>query len=89
MALQRFTVRLTQLRCILESDPGPSEPYLWVTLFRAWAGGAAVPDRAAGGDHAGLRRLPDRVRGQRFRRQRRWHPGRLSPPRASTWISTS
>jgi len=33
MALQRFTVRLTQLRCILESDPGPSEPYLWVTFF--------------------------------------------------------
>lgn len=33
MALQRFTIRLTQLRCILESDPGPSEPYLWVTYF--------------------------------------------------------
>jgi hypothetical protein len=33
MALQRFTIKLTQLRCIKESDPGPSEPYLWVTYF--------------------------------------------------------
>jgi hypothetical protein len=33
MATQRFTIRLTQLRCIKESDPGPSEPYLWVTYF--------------------------------------------------------
>ena len=33
MAMQRFTIRLTQLRCIKESDPGPSEPYLWVTYF--------------------------------------------------------
>jgi hypothetical protein len=33
MAMQRFTIKLTQLRCILESDPGPSEPYIWVTYF--------------------------------------------------------
>ena len=33
MALQRFTIKLTQLRCIKESDSGPSEPYLWVTYF--------------------------------------------------------
>jgi hypothetical protein len=33
MTQHRFTIRLTQLRCILESDPGPSEPYLWVTYF--------------------------------------------------------
>src|SRR5437667_4326117 len=33
MAKQRFTIKLTQLRCILESDPGPSEPYIWVTYF--------------------------------------------------------
>src|SRR6185436_16711655 len=33
MPVQRFTIKLTQLRCILESDPGPSEPYLWVTYF--------------------------------------------------------
>lgn len=33
MAMQRFTIKLTQLRCLLESDPGPSEPYLWVTYF--------------------------------------------------------
>jgi hypothetical protein len=33
MAIQRFTIKLTQLRCIKESDPGPSEPYIWVTYF--------------------------------------------------------
>lgn len=33
MALQRFTIKLTRLRCIKESDPGPSEPYIWVTYF--------------------------------------------------------
>jgi hypothetical protein len=33
MALQRFTIKLRQLRCLLESDAGPSEPYLWVTYF--------------------------------------------------------
>ena len=33
MAAQRFTIKLTQLRCIQESDPGPSEPYIWVTYF--------------------------------------------------------
>jgi hypothetical protein len=33
MAPQRFTIKLTQLRCIKESDPGPSEPYIWVTYF--------------------------------------------------------
>jgi len=33
MAKQRFTIKLTQLSCIKESDPGPSEPYLWVTYF--------------------------------------------------------
>lgn len=33
MTIQRVTIRLTQLRCIKESDPGPSEPYIWVTYF--------------------------------------------------------
>lgn len=33
MTTQRFTIKLTQLRCIKESDPGPSEPYIWVTYF--------------------------------------------------------
>src|SRR4051812_2940619 len=32
MAAQRFTISLTQLRCIKESE-GPSEPYIWVTYF--------------------------------------------------------
>jgi hypothetical protein len=45
MALQRFTIKLTQLRCILESDPGPSEPYLWVTYF---ALGPQVPQFQTG-----------------------------------------
>jgi hypothetical protein len=45
MAMQRFTIRLTQLRCILESDPGPSEPYLWVTYF---ALGPPVPQFQTG-----------------------------------------
>ncbi len=40
MAAQRFTIKLTTLRCIKESDPGPSEPYVWVTYF---ALGAPVP----------------------------------------------
>ena len=40
MAKQRFTIKLTQLRCIKESDPGPSEPYIWVTYF---ALGAQLP----------------------------------------------
>lgn len=33
MAMQRFTINLTQLRCIRESDAGPAEPYVWVTYF--------------------------------------------------------
>jgi hypothetical protein len=33
MAQRRFTIKLRQLRCLIESDPGPSEPYLWVTYF--------------------------------------------------------
>lgn len=33
MPTQRFTIKLTQLRCIKESDPGVSEPYIWVTYF--------------------------------------------------------
>jgi hypothetical protein len=34
MALQRVTLRLTQLRCITESDgSGSSEPYMWTTFF--------------------------------------------------------
>jgi hypothetical protein len=33
MALQRVTLRLTQLRCITQSESGGSEPYLWVTYF--------------------------------------------------------
>lgn len=33
MAIRRCTIKLTQLRCIKESDPGPSEPYIWVTYF--------------------------------------------------------
>jgi hypothetical protein len=33
MATQRFTLKIKQLRCIQESDPGPSEPYIWVTYF--------------------------------------------------------
>ncbi len=45
MALQRFTIRLTQLRCIGESDPGPSEPYIWVTYF---ALGPQVPQGQTG-----------------------------------------
>jgi hypothetical protein len=45
MALQRFTIKLTQLRCILESDPGPSEPYLWITYF---ALGPQVPQFQTG-----------------------------------------
>ena len=40
MALQRFSIKLTQLRCILESDSGSSEPYLWATYF---ALGPSVP----------------------------------------------
>lgn len=45
MAQQRLTIKLTQLRCILESDPGPSEPYLWVTYF---ALGPQVPQFQTG-----------------------------------------
>lgn len=45
MAPQRFTIRLTQLRCILESDSGPSEPYLWVTYF---ALGPSIPQFQTG-----------------------------------------
>lgn len=45
MALQRFTIKLTQLRCILESDSGPSEPYLWVTYF---ALGPSIPQFQTG-----------------------------------------
>jgi hypothetical protein len=45
MALQRFTIGLKQLHCILESDPGPSEPYLWVTYF---ALGPPVPQFQTG-----------------------------------------
>jgi hypothetical protein len=45
MTLQRFTIRLTHLRCIGESDPGPSEPYLWVTYF---ALGPQVPQGQTG-----------------------------------------
>jgi len=34
MALQRITLRLTELRCITQSEgSGGSEPYLWVTYF--------------------------------------------------------
>jgi hypothetical protein len=33
MALQRVTLRLTELRCITQSESGGSEPYLWVTYF--------------------------------------------------------
>jgi hypothetical protein len=33
MAKQRFTMKLKQLRCIQESDSGPSEPYIWATYF--------------------------------------------------------
>jgi hypothetical protein len=45
MAQQRFTIKLKQLRCILESDPGPAEPYLWVTYF---ALGPQVPQFQTG-----------------------------------------
>lgn len=34
MALQRVTLGMTELRCIVESDgSGSSEPYMWVTYF--------------------------------------------------------
>jgi hypothetical protein len=33
MALQRVTLRLTELRCLAQSESGGSEPYLWVTYF--------------------------------------------------------
>jgi hypothetical protein len=33
MPLQRATLRLTQLRCVTQSEDGGSEPYLWVTYF--------------------------------------------------------
>lgn len=45
MALQRYTIKLRQLRCLLESDSGPSEPYLWVTYF---ALGSLVPPSQTG-----------------------------------------
>jgi hypothetical protein len=38
MALQRVTLRLTELRCIKQSEgSGGSEPYLWVTYFAVGA----------------------------------------------------
>lgn len=37
MALQRVTLRLTELRCITQSESGGSEPYLWVTYFAVGA----------------------------------------------------
>lgn len=33
MALQRVTIRLTELRCLAQSESGGSEPYLWTTFF--------------------------------------------------------
>jgi hypothetical protein len=45
MALQRFTIKLTQLRCIKESDDGPAKPYIWVTYF---ALGPQVPQFQSG-----------------------------------------
>jgi hypothetical protein len=37
MALQRVTLRLTELRCITQSESGGSEPYLWATYFAVGA----------------------------------------------------
>jgi hypothetical protein len=33
MALQRVSLRLTELRCVAQSETGGSEPYLWTTYF--------------------------------------------------------
>lgn len=45
MAEKRVTFKLTQLRCLKESDSGPSEPYIWVTYF---ALGPQVPEFQTG-----------------------------------------
>ena len=39
MPMQRVTLRLTQLRCVAQSENGGSEPYLWVTYFAFGAQG--------------------------------------------------
>jgi hypothetical protein len=38
MAKTRVTLRLTELRCLKESDEGGAEPYLWTTFFAYGAG---------------------------------------------------
>jgi hypothetical protein len=33
MTMQRVTLRMTELRCLSQSESDGSEPYLWTTFF--------------------------------------------------------